>query len=195
MNASPGKTSTKSILTLGVLIGATAMLTACNGGRDQSNIELMQDMMDQRALKSQKFDDRRNKPSAMTPPANTVPRGYTPYAYAGDPIKAEAELKNPNAGADAAQLAKVLVRGHDRFDIYCSPCHGLTGKGDGTVAQYMPLKPPPLISDKVKAFKDGRIFHIITDGQGVMNNYATQIHSESDRWAIVNYVRKLQQGN
>jgi hypothetical protein len=51
---------------------------------------------------------------------------------------------------------------------------------------------PPLTSDKVKAFKDGRIFHIITDGQGLMGSYASQIRNESDRWAIVNYVRTLQ---
>ena len=184
------KLATRAVLGLSALL----VLSACNGGKDQPNIELIQDMMDQRALKSQKFDDIRNKPSALVPPANTVPRGYAPYQYAGDPIKAEAQLKNPLAG-DAALLQKSLERGRDRFEIYCSPCHGLQGKGDGTVAQYMPLKPPPLISDKVKAYKDGRIFHIITDGQGVMSSYATQIHNESDRWAFVNYVRKLQQAN
>lgn len=177
------------------VIASVGFLAACNGGKDQTNIELMQDMMEQRALKSQKFDDIRGKASAMTPPENTVPRGFTPYAYAGDPIKAEKELKNPLEGADANHLALALERGQNRFEIYCSPCHGFQGRGDGTVAQYMPLKPPPLISDKVKAFKDGRIFHIITDGQGVMNNYATQIYKDSDRWAIVAYVRKLQKAN
>lgn len=184
----------KTILLISTL-GAAAMLVGCNGGRDQTNIELIQDMMEQRALKSQKFDDLRGKAEAMNPPANTVPRGFTPYAYAGDPVKAEAELKNPFSTATGNDLVKVQGRGQERFEIYCSPCHGLTGKGDGTVAQYMPLKPPPLISDKVKNFKDGRIFHIITDGQGVMNTYATQIYKESDRWAIVSYVRKLQQQN
>jgi mono/diheme cytochrome c family protein len=171
------------------LLLVSAGLVACNGGPNQPNIELLQDMMDQRALKSQKYDEIRDMPSAMVPPENTVPRGFNPYPYAGDALKAEANLKNPLVGEAAEKMA---ARGEDRFKIYCSPCHGMQGKGDGTVAQFMPLKPPPLISDKVRNYKDGRIFHIITDGQGLMQTYATQVRNEEDRWAIVNYVRKLQ---
>ncbi len=54
------------------------------------------------------------------------------------------------------------------------------------------LKPPPLISDKIIGVADGAIFHIISDGQGVMSSYAFQLVDEKDRWAIVNYVRSLQ---
>ena len=162
-------------------------LLGCHAGRNQTNVELFQDMMDSRSLKSQDYDNFLHKPGNRVPPEDTIPRGYTPYKYAGDPIAAEANLINPLKGDE-----KTTARGHDRYDIYCAICHGQLGKGDGNVAQYLPLRPPPLISDKVKAFKDGRIYHIITDGQGVMNNYATQIQNEYDRWAIVNYMRKLQ---
>jgi mono/diheme cytochrome c family protein len=96
---------------------------------------------------------------------------------------------NPLAG-DRSE--KLMARGKESYRVYCSVCHGLTGQGDGSVAQYLSLKPPSLLSDKVRGFRDGRIYHIITDGQGLMNNYATQIHKIEDRWAIVNYVRSLQ---
>jgi len=167
----------------------TLVLCGCDAGKNKTNVELIQDMMDQKNLKSQGFDIERGRPSMQAPPVGTVARGHTPYAYETDPMAAEAKLVNPLAN-DKSEAT--LARGRNRYETYCSVCHGVEGKGDGTVAQYMSLKPPPLISDKVKNFKDGRIFHIITAGQGVMGSYATQIHKESDRWVIVNYVRTLQ---
>ena len=71
-------------------------------------------------------------------------------------------------------------------------CHGGSGRGDGPVAAKMSLKPPSLMSDKVRGFVDGRIYHIISDGQGVMSSYAYQLVDEHDRWCIVNYVRNMQ---
>jgi mono/diheme cytochrome c family protein len=149
-------------------------------------------MMDQRNLKSQDYDEALKTPGNRMPPAGTVPRGFQPYVYETDPLGAEAKLANPLAGQ---MTEEVLAMGRKRYDVYCAVCHGPQGAGDGTVAQYMALKPPPLTSDKVKNFKDGRIFHIITAGQGVMGNYATQIHNVEDRWAIVNYIRSLQKAN
>ncbi|OFZ15621.1 MAG: hypothetical protein A2Z20_09995 [Bdellovibrionales bacterium RBG_16_40_8] len=162
-------------------------MLGCHAGKNQTNVELVQDMMDSKSLKSQDYDYIRQKPGNMVPPEGTIPQGFTPYKYAGDAMAAEAKLVNPFK-SDSSFIA----RGRDRFDIYCALCHGPQGKGDGNIAQYLLLKPPSLVSDKMKAFKDGRIYHIITDGQGVMLSYATQIQSEYDRWAIVNYVRELQ---
>lgn len=168
---------------------ALIWLVSCSAGHNETNVELIQDMMDQKNLKSQDYDQFRNKPGNMVPPEGTVPRDYKPYKYVGNPLGAEASLVNPLRG-EKMQLS--LARGQQRFEIFCSVCHGKQGKGDGTIAAYMPLKPPSLLSEKVMAFKDGRIFHIITEGQGVMGGYATQIFSEEDRWAIVNYIRSLQ---
>jgi mono/diheme cytochrome c family protein len=165
------------------------ILAGCSAGPNQTNVELIQDMMDQKNLKSQDYDEFRKMPSNMMPPKGAIPRGHTPYQFAGKPLDAEAKLVNPLSGAE---FEKSLVEGKAKYQVYCSMCHGQTGLGDGTVAQYMPLKPPSLVSDKVRNFRDGRIYHIITDGQGVMGNYATQIHKEEHRWAIVNYIRSLQ---
>jgi mono/diheme cytochrome c family protein len=182
--------------TLGVAIVGFFGLAGCNGGKDQANIELIQDMMEQRNLKSQKLDPLTGRMEAQVPPENTVPRGYTPYEFHNDAIAAEAKLINPlSADKLGDKFETSVARGKNRFEIYCTPCHGINADGKGKVAEFMNLKPPSLMSDKVRAFKDGRIYHIITDGQGLMNPYSTQIYKAEDRWAIVNYVRSLQKAN
>lgn len=156
----------------------------------ETNVELVQDMMDQPALKAQDYEPSNpSKGSSRLPPEGTVPVGYTPYKYAGNPAEAAAKLKNPYAGNTTAA---VLELGRKKFETYCALCHGYTGAGDGPVAPKMALKPPPLTSEKVMGLADGGIFHIITDGQGVMASHAQQLVNENDRWAIVNYVRSLQ---
>jgi hypothetical protein len=173
-----------------LFIVSLTFLAGCNAGPNKTNIELMQDMMDQMNVKSQDWDpDRPDKRANFVPPENTVPRGFSPYKFVGLALEAEAGLTNPMAGDFEPAT---LERGKAKYDIYCAVCHGATGGGDGTIAAKYMLPIPPLTSDKVKAFKDGRIFHIITDGQGLMGSYASQIRNESDRWAIVNYVRTLQ---
>jgi mono/diheme cytochrome c family protein len=165
-------------------------LVGCGAGRDKTNVELIQDQFEQPNLKSQEWDARMGVSGLRNPPAGTVPRGFHPYKYSGDPVAAENNLKNPLMMDD-----KVLARGAERYAVYCGMCHGPSGQGDGKVGTYLALKPPSLMSEKVRGFRDGRIFHIITDGQGTMGSYATQIFKEEDRWAIVNYIRKLQKGN
>ncbi len=172
-----------------LFISLSFLLVGCNAGKNQTNVELIQDMMDQVNVKAQDYDvDKVDKRANMVPPENTIPRGFSPYKFSGKAIEAEAGLTNPLAGDFAPT---VLEKGKAKYDIYCGVCHGATGLGDGKVGVKMVVKPPALVSDKVKAFKDGRIFHIITDGQGLMGSYASQLNHESDRWAIVNYVRTL----
>lgn len=166
------------------------LLVACNGGKGHTNIELIQDMMDQISVKSQDWDaDRPGNRANMIPPENTVPRGFTPYKYVGQPAEAEAKLMNPIAGDFSP---KIIELGKGRYDIYCKVCHGPTGIGDGLVAPKMIVRPKSLVSDQAKGYKDGRLFHIITEGQGIMGSYATQIIDDKARWAVVNYVRTLQ---
>lgn len=181
----------KTFLKISSVLFFGFILSACDAGKNKTNVELIQNMMDQESLKAQDYDSVRNEASNRVPPEGTVPRGKEVYMYAGDPIAAEQNLKNPLLG-DATN-EKWMARGAEKFRIYCSVCHGMEGRGDGTVADKMILRPPPLISDKVKAFRDGRIYHIITNGQGVMGQYASQISDPMDRWAIVNYIRTLQQ--
>lgn len=179
---------------LKILIGTTALIfiAGCNAGDNQTNIEIFQGMFDQISNKAQDFDEIRQVPSNLVPPENTVPRGFKPYKYKQEPYKAEKNLKNPLKGKLSE---KDLAVAKKKYDVYCGVCHGDTGAGDGRVAGVMTLKPPSLLTSKVKNFNDGRIFHIITDGQGVMGSYSRQLVNVKNRWKVVNYVRLLQKNN
>lgn len=85
----------------------------------------------------------------------------------------------------------LLDRGRDRFDIYCSPCHGRIGDGDGMVHRRGFWIPPTLHTDRLRAVAPGYLFQVISNGYGAMPHYHDQI-SVSDRWAIVAYIRALQ---
>lgn len=182
------KSVIKTVIAVSMLSGAVA-LTGCDAGKNKTNVELIQDMMDQINLKSQDYDHLRNEPSFRLPPENTVPRGGKADPYATDPLGAERNLKNPYAGNVPE---KVLARGKELYTIYCGICHGSEGHAadDSKLKPYIPAI-KPLVSPTVKAMGDGRIYHIITYGQGLMGSYATQVRNEEDRWAIVNYVRTL----
>jgi mono/diheme cytochrome c family protein len=99
-------------------------------------------------------------------------------------------------GADATQFpfaidAAVMARGQERFNIYCSPCHGRTGIGDGMVVRRGYRRPPSYHDDRLRSAPVGHFFDVITNGFGAMPDYAAQIKPE-DRWAIVAYIRALQ---
>lgn len=177
-------------LALGLFV-ITAM--GCGAGVNKTNVELIQDMMETKAQKAQGFyQSDRDRGSMREPVQGTVPRGFTPYKYANDPVAAEKNLKNPLAGDLSPET---LETGRKYFEIHCAICHGVGGHGDGNVAKKMLLPPPPLVSDKVKNYLDGRIFHIITVGQGLMGRYSDSIVKPEERWAVVNYVRYLQKSD
>jgi len=86
---------------------------------------------------------------------------------------------------------QVLDRGEERFNIYCSPCHGRTGLGDGMVVRRGYRRPPSLHDDRLRNAAVGHFFDVMTNGFGAMPDYAAQVRPE-DRWAIAAYVRALQ---
>ncbi len=86
----------------------------------------------------------------------------------------------------------LLKRGQERYDIYCVPCHGYLGDGDGMVARRGVRVPANLHSDRIRQAPPGYIFQVISKGYGAMGDYTDQIPSASDRWAIVAYVRALE---
>jgi mono/diheme cytochrome c family protein len=85
----------------------------------------------------------------------------------------------------------VMARGQERFDIFCAPCHGRTGQGDGMVVRRGYRRPPSIHQDRLRDAPAGHFFDVITNGFGAMPEYASEIKVE-DRWAIVAYVRALQ---
>jgi mono/diheme cytochrome c family protein len=87
--------------------------------------------------------------------------------------------------------AEVMARGQERFNIYCSLCHGRTGLGNGMIVQRGFRQPPSYHEDRLVDAPPGYFFDVMTNGFGAMPDYASQV-SVTDRWAIAAYVRALQ---
>ncbi len=84
------------------------------------------------------------------------------------------------------------MRGRERYDIFCSACHGLTGNGDGMIVRRGFRRAASFNDDRLRQAPVGHFFDAITNGWGAMPSYASQI-SVQDRWAIVAYIRALQE--
>jgi len=127
--------------------------------------------------------------SARAPVANTVSRNPLPDSdellYTG---KVNGVLSNE---FPMPVTAAVMARGEQRYNIFCSPCHGRTGQGDGMIVQRGMRQPPSFMEDRLRNAPAGYFFDVMTHGFGAMQDYAAQIPVE-DRWAIVAYERALQ---
>jgi cytochrome c553 len=85
----------------------------------------------------------------------------------------------------------MLKRGRERFNIYCSECHGRTGEGNGMIVQRGYPAPPSYHTERLRKAPIGHFFDVMTNGYGVMYSYAARVAPE-DRWAIAAYIRALQ---
>jgi len=148
-----------------------------------------QDMQDQPKYKfagpSTFFPDGR---ASRPLPPNTVARGEMNE----DPAFYQGKVNNVDIDYFPIAITKeVIERGHNRFDIYCSPCHGRVGNGLGMIARRGLKQPPSYHIDRLRNAPVGHFFDVVTNGLGVMQNYAAQIQPR-DRWAIIAYIRALQ---
>ena len=145
------------------------------------------DMNDQPKLKPQRKDVFGARPTGMMEPqAGTVAKGDVPYPYAqNEADRAGAELKNPLPASPA-----VLAHGKFVYENVCIACHGPKGAGDGHVTQLFP-KPPSLMTQKVRDWPDGQLFHRPMRGQNSMPSHARQVDTK-DIWSVVHYIRKMQ---
>lgn len=199
----------KAALTiLAVALGASA-LAGCRGQTsEESPVLLERNMYDQERYNpesySQFFGDHR---TMRSPVEGTVARDR----YEDDPEIATGLLSDKSGYVMTIPqsfiqrqggMEKVLARGQERFNIYCSPCHGRTGDGKGMVTckrdkvtdpcQSRGFAPLPSYEDpRLRQMPDGQLFATITHGVRTMPAYGPQV-PVADRWAIVSYVRALQ---
>lgn len=145
------------------------------------------DMNDQLKLKPQRRDIFLSRPTGlMEPQPGTVAVGEEPYPYAqNEADKAGAELKNP-----LQPTPEVLAHGKFVFENVCVTCHGPKGAGDGIVTALFP-KPPSLMTQKVRDWPDGQLFHRPMRGQNSMPSHSRQV-DQKDAWSVVLYIRELQ---
>jgi len=134
--------------------------------------------------------DLMNQPSIkpQEPPINTYPKDSVPVGGPWTKIAdrdASEGLKNPVKATAAS-----INRGHALFSIYCLPCHGESGKGNGPVGKIFEATPADLSSDYVKELSDGWIWGTITFGSYIMPRYGYDT-TPSERWDLVNYLRNV----
>ena len=127
--------------------------------------------------------------SARQLPEGTIPRTFTARNELMDEGMTDGK---PSDRFPFPVTLDVLNRGRQRFDIYCSPCHGYLGSGDGMAARRgFRRAPASFHSDELRAAPPGHFFDVITNGFGSMPSYAYQVDTR-DRWAIIAYIRALQ---
>lgn len=120
--------------------------------------------------------------------SSQIPQAAYRWVYDRNPR----QFEEPPDQTEPAELSRALMtRGRERFDIYCSVCHGRTGDGDGMIVRRGFRKPPSLHIDRLRNAPAGHFFDVVTSGFGAMPSYANRI-DVFDRWAIVAYVRALQ---
>jgi len=120
--------------------------------------------------------------------AGTVARGE----LAIDPVVASGKMNGQDVdGFPMAVTAQTLNRGEERYNIYCSACHGRTGDGNGMIPSRGYRHPPSFHTELLRTAKTGHFFDVMTNGFGAMPSYANQV-PVNDRWAIVAYIRALQ---
>jgi len=184
--------------TLVMLVIAAALLVlaaGCSRGRpsDKPPIHLNPNMDDQPKYKAQaesKFFA--NHATMRTPVEGTVARGElreNAAYYQGVDSKG-----NPIEHMPVEVTMPLLLRGQERFNIYCSPCHSRVGDGKGIMIQRGYVPPPSFYQQYLIDSPDGHFFSVITNGIRNMPSYSHQIPVE-DRWAIVAYLRALQRSH
>jgi len=132
------------------------------------------------------FSDGR---SARPPVPGTVPRGHLradPILYTGIGPDGQFVTRLP-VPLDRALLAA----GRERYEIFCSPCHGRVGDGRGMIVQRGFKQPPSFHIDRLRRQPVGYFFDVVTNGFGQMSGYAAQV-GVADRWAIAAHIRTLQ---
>ncbi len=170
---------------------ALALLSACDlglpAGRTPHREGNRLDMGDQPKLKPQRRDVFGARATgAMEPPAATLALGEAVYPFAqNEADRAGAELANP-----LQPSAAVIAHGRFVYENVCITCHGPKGAGDGHVTALFP-KPPSLMTQKVRDWPDGQLFHRPMRGQNSMPSHSRQVDAR-DAWSVVLYIRQMQ---
>ena len=170
------------------LASVLVVIAACGAEGDRPGWKFMPGMMESVPHDTFEANPASETGGMLLPPEGTVPVTGVTFLYGNteeEAIRAGVELTNP-----LAATPENLARGKHRFESACLVCHGAGGAGDGPIVGRFP-NPASLTSEHAKSYRDGRIYHVITVGQGIMPSHALQVLPE-ERWAVVLYLRQLQ---
>ena len=129
-------------------------------------------------------------------PPGAVPREAAdapghPYAMERAMLPGDTTFASLDQAIPFHVTREVLERGQERFNIYCSVCHGRLGNGDGMIVHRGFTPPPSFHIQRLRQVPDSHIYNVITNGYGAMFSYSDRVRPE-DRWMIIAYIRALQ---
>ncbi|MHB0968718.1 MAG: c-type cytochrome [Thermoanaerobaculia bacterium] len=186
-----GKTS--GALRIALLLSAAALVGACRPPQQMANSARVDPL--------ESSDFFADSQGARLPVEGTVARGVGGEASSGRVVRSlhvdDEFLTTGRVGGALVDsfpfpiTEQVMNRGEERFNIYCAPCHGRTGRGDGMIVRRGYRRPPSYHIDRLRQMPVGHFYDVITNGFGAMPSYRYQVPIE-DRWAIVAYLRALQ---
>lgn len=182
-----------------LLISAISLVfaSACTTDPNSPGLEYMPDMYRSPAVEAYVDYDNLEEQSVRLPVEGTIPFSKegkvwvnAPYALPNTPEAYEqsAALVSPLKMDEA-----IVEEGKAIYTKFCLHCHGETGNGDGKVVTNGGFPPPPAYSGPLKDLPEGKMFHTITYGKGMMGSHASQLNKE-ERWKVIQYVKFLQNG-
>ena len=183
-------------LVFGLLVILAVSLAGFRGaGFRRPPIEIFDDMDRQPKVKAQSAstffaDGRADRPT----PANTVARGHLDADDAFFRGKNADGTFIPSFPASLAVDETLLRRGQNRYMIYCAPCHGALGDGNGITKSYGMGATATLLDERLRTMASGEILNTIVNGKNTMRSYSDKLDAQ-DRWAVVAYVRALQRAS
>lgn len=157
-----------------------SLLVSCKEGQNVTKLQYMPDMADAPTVKAQE--------SFIDPPEGAVARNAV--IYPEDWAVAEKEFRSPYREG-MANYDQVLAKGETLYNTFCSVCHGVDGKGEGTLGTSYPIPVPSLMTDSLAQRPDGFIFMKISKGGAQMPAYGHAIEP-LERWMIIAHIRKMQ---
>jgi mono/diheme cytochrome c family protein len=203
----------RRISIFGIVCMATLALSSCKEDPNSPGVEYMPDMYRSPALEAY-IDYGNNKHMDWTenqkreanvvsklsrmPVEGTIPYGKAemmayvmPYPLNNTPEdyeRAAMEIHSP-----MAKTKKNVTRGKEIYTLMCTHCHGEAGHGDGAISKNGFIQGIPDYATKLKDLPEGKMFHTITYGKGLMGQHASQLN-QLERWQVIEYVKLLQQG-
>ncbi len=186
------------LVKISVVVLSTSILVSCMKDPNSPGYEYMPDMYRSGAVEAYVDYNQPDRYSAMLPPAHTIPFSNDakkawfmfPYEVPNTPEGYElagAKVKSPIPYSDAVkEEGKVL------YEKFCTPCHGENGDGQGDLVNNGKINGVPAYNTgAIKELPEGKMFHSITYGKGIMGSHAGQLNKE-ERWKVIQYVRFLQ---
>jgi mono/diheme cytochrome c family protein len=194
------RTNLRPALYLALLSGSMVLLGSCTKDPLSPGVEYMPDMYRSHSIETYGVNTNyTDSMSARLPVSGTISQGAIPgqsslvdampYALPNTPEgyeQAGTSLMSPIAKSEAT-----IAEGKVIFEKMCMHCHGAQGGGDGKLIGTGKFPPPPAYNGPLKALPEGKMFHTITYGKGLMGSHASQL-SKSERWKVIHYIQELQ---